>query len=165
PAPVFHSPGAVRNTRLSRRWKISSRSRPEEINAPRSARILALTITAAAPGKFLNHIERHWNEENSNDGRREHAAHYRRPEDLPGLSARATSDRQRDHTQDERERRHQNRPQSYPRGGQRRVGDRLSSFVFTLGELDNEDGVLGGQADEHNETNLREHVILKRAQP
>src|SRR5581483_9230731 len=120
PAPVFHSPGAVRNTRLSRRWKISSRSRPEEINAPRSARILALTITAAAPGKFLNHIERHWNEENSNDGRREHAAHYRRPEDLPGLSARATSDRQRDHTQDERERRHQNRPQSYPRGGQRR---------------------------------------------
>ena len=39
----------------------------------------------------------------------------------------------------------------------RRAG--LSLFVFEPGELDDEDGVLGSEADEHDQANLRVDIV------
>src|SRR2546427_10012225 len=38
-------------------------------------------------------------------------------------------------------------------------------LVFFLGELDDQDGVLGGQADHHDQSDLGEHVQLEPAEP
>ena len=41
----------------------------------------------------------------------------------------------------------------------------LAFFVFVLGELDDQDGVLGGEADQHDEADLRVDVVFKASQP
>ena len=36
----------------------------------------------------------------------------------------------------------------------------LPLLVFVLGELDDQDGVLGGQADQHDQADLRVDIVL-----
>ena len=48
--------------------------------------------------------------------------------------------------------------------GERGFFDALAVFVFVLGELDDQDGVFGGQPDQHDQADLSVHVILKVAQ-
>ena len=44
---------------------------------------------------------------------------------------------------------------------QRRVDERLALLVLVLGELDDQDGVLGRQADQHDQADLRVDVVLE----
>ena len=63
-------------------------------------------------------------------------------------------DPQRHAAEDERERRHQDRPQAEPRALQRRVHQALALLEAVLRELDDQDRVLGGEADQHDEADL-----------
>ncbi len=75
--------------------------------------------------------------------------------------------KQRHHAEDEGERRHQDRPQTQLARRQRRVAARQAAFlVLVLGELDDQDGVLARQADQHHEADLREDVdVAMRDRP
>ena len=73
---------------------------------------------------------------------------------------------ERKDTENEGEGSHQDRAQSQAAGF-----DRGGEAIFAVAildlfrEFDNEDGVLAGEPDEHDEADLREDVILHRAQP
>ncbi len=43
---------------------------------------------------------------------------------------------------------------------ERRICERLTLFIFVFGELDDQDGVLGGQTDEHDQPNLRINIVF-----
>ena len=109
-------------------------------------------------GEALADVERGRDDEDGDERRREHAAEHRRAEDLPRGGAGAGREDQRHHAEDERERGHEDRPQAQARAGERRVEQRRPALVLGLRELDDEDGVLGGEADDHHEADLREHV-------
>ena len=66
--------------------------------------------------------------------------------------------------QDERERRHQDRPQPEPGAVQRRLLDRLALLALELGELDDEDGVLRREPDQHDQPDLRVDVVVEAPQ-
>src|SRR5215468_6024056 len=51
------------------------------------------------------------------------------------------------------------------RSGERGIVERLAALVLGLGELHDQDGVLGREADDHHEADLREHVHLEPAHP
>ena len=44
---------------------------------------------------------------------------------------------------------------------QRGIADALPPFVVQFGELDNQDRVLGREADEHHQPDRRENIVLK----
>ena len=67
---------------------------------------------------------------------------------------------QRDATQDECERGHQDWSKTEPGSLQRSIYQVLAFFVFVFGELNDQDGVLGGETDQHHQANLRIHVVL-----
>ena len=60
---------------------------------------------------------------------------------------------------------HQDRTKTQTRAFQRRVEQRFALFVFVLGEFDDEDRVLRGQSDQHDQTDLRVNIIFHPAQP
>ena len=66
--------------------------------------------------------------------------------------------------EDEGERGHQDRPQAQARALDRRVHQWLAALVLELGELDDEDGILCRQADQHHQPDLRVDVIRHAAQ-
>ena len=71
---------------------------------------------------------------------------------------------ERQHAEDEGERGHQDGPEAELRGFDGGVDDDRPCFAKLLGELDDQDGVLGGQADEHDETDLAVDVVGEAAQ-
>ena len=72
---------------------------------------------------------------------------------------------QRGDTQNEGQRRHDDRSQSFLGRFQRRLVDRCSGVMpFTRGFHD-QDGILRGQADQHNETDLHEDVDIQMSHP
>ena len=69
-----------------------------------------------------------------------------------------------DDAEDEGERRHQDRAQPQPRRLDRRVPAVAALLLELLRELDDQDGVLGGEADQHDEADLGEDVVVLPAQ-
>ena len=68
---------------------------------------------------------------------------------------------ERHHAQDEGERGHQDRPQAQAGRPRPPPGTRSMPCSSQLaGELDDQDGVLGRQADQHDEADLREDVVV-----
>ena len=86
------------------------------------------------------------------------------PTELRARRPGARRERKRHDAENERERRHENRPQPDARGLDRRIEDRHALLAQLLGELDDQNRVLGGQADEHDEPDLTEHVVGKPSQ-
>ena len=72
---------------------------------------------------------------------------------------------QRHAAQDERERGHEEGAPPHPDAFERGVDERHAPLVRDLGELDDEDRVLGGEADHHEQADLREDVELEAAEP
>ena len=62
---------------------------------------------------------------------------------------------QRHAAENECERGHQNRPQPEPGAFERSIRQRLSVLELILGELDDQNRVLGRKTDEHNQADLR----------
>jgi hypothetical protein len=65
------------------------------------------------------------------------------------------------HTQDEGERGHQDRSQAGSCRLDHGVAPALALLFGLLGELDDQDGVLGGEADEHDQANLDQDVVVQ----
>ncbi|KIU01443.1 hypothetical protein QU38_01600, partial [Staphylococcus aureus] len=83
----------------------------------------------------------------------------------PHLRARTGREDQRQHAHDERHRRHQDRPQPQPARFDRGP-DRRAPGEFELArEFDDQDGVLGRQAHQHDQADLGEHVVVPLRQP
>src|SRR5262249_2283080 len=83
----------------------------------------------------------------------------------PGYGARAGGSPERYTSQDEGEGCHKNRPQT-------QLGSYECSFlggftlvVLHLGELHDQNGILGGEADEHDQSNLGISVVVQLAHP
>ena len=55
-------------------------------------------------------------------------------------------------------------PQPDPAGFHRRLDDRQAPLAQLLRELDDQDRVLGGEPDQHDEPDLAEHVVGEAAQ-
>jgi hypothetical protein len=87
------------------------------------------------------------------------------PSAWPHFGAGALADEQRDDAEDEGEARHQDRAQAQTAGFDRRGEAILAVAILNLfGELDDQDRVLAREADEHYEADLREDVVVHRAQ-
>ena len=83
---------------------------------------------------------------------------------LARFRAGAGGDDQRHDAENEGERRHQNRPQPLACGVGRRLESIEPELIFSLlREFDDQDGVLAREPDEHDETDLREDVVVLSA--
>ena len=104
-------------------------------------------------------------EDQAEDGDAEHAEDHRGAQRLAHLRARPDRDGQRDHAEDEGEAGHQDRPQARAGGldgGLEPVHALL--LLRLLGELDDQDGVLGGERDQHDQPDLGQDVVVQPAQ-
>ncbi len=98
------------------------------------------------------------------NGDAQHAEQHGGAERLPEFSAGADRDHKRQHTEDEGERSHQDRAQT-KLGRFRRGLIAIPALVFELlGEFHDQDCVFGGKADQHDEPDLRQDVVVHAAQ-
>ena len=108
----------------------------------------------------------HRRKEETEAGHAEHAEEDGGAERLAHFGTGAAAENQRKNAENEGEGGHQDRAQAEAAGF-----DRGGEAIFPIailnlfGELDDEDGVLAGEADEHDEADLGEDVVLHRAQP
>src|SRR5438477_3638231 len=123
--------------------------------ALRSCHASALALETDA----LDDDIQHRNECEIEEGRREHAAGDCGADRMTRLAAGPARHHERHHAENERKRRHENRPQADPRRFHRGVGNRHPARAQLLGELDDENAVLRRQADEHAEANLAVHIV------
>ena len=112
-----------------------------------------------AAGHLLDGHEQHRNQTYAQDGRDEHAREDGHPHHLAPFGAGAGRRQQRNDTEDEREGRHQDRTEAKLRRRHRRLHERLSRLEFHLRELDDQDRVLRGEANEHDQPDLGEDVV------
>ena len=87
-------------------------------------------------------------------------AEHRGPQRLAKFRSRPDRPDQRHDPEDESQRRHQDRTQAQPGGLDRRRPTIATLVLKLLGELDDQNRVLGGEADEHDEPDLREDVVV-----
>src|SRR6185437_1216215 len=122
------------------------------------------SATAAEPMRdVLDDREADGDEKDSEEGGEDHAADDDCAEDLAGDAAGAGGDPKRNAAEDEGKGRHDDGTEAETGGAECGVGDGLALFVVADGELDDEDGVLRGKADEHDEADGGEDVVFKRA--
>ena len=120
-----------------------------------------LRLRSAEP---LDDVVEHRREEDAEERHAEHAAEDRRAQRPAHLGAGPLGEHQRHDAEDEGERGHQDRPQPQPARLQRRFAPRHARLLALLGELDDQDGVLARQADQHHEADLREDVHVHAGQ-
>ena len=94
--------------------------------------------------------------------RDQHAAEDDRSERVARRAAGARREHERKDRDDERDRRHQNRAKPGLRGAQRRLHDGRARAQLLVGELDDQNRALAGQADEHDVADLRVGVLRER---
>ena len=92
----------------------------------------------------------------SHDGATEHGDAQRLLPECTG----ATGKHQRQDAQDKRKGRHQDRPEPQPGGLYRRIVQRKPLVELQLGELHNQNGVLGRHGDKHHQGDLGKDVEL-----
>ena len=108
-----------------------------------------------------DHHEERGHHDLVDDNRAEHAAEHHDADRLAALATRARRDRKRQDAEDEREARHQDRPQAELRRVHRSVEHGLARVVALGRELRDHDRVLRGEPDEHHEADLR--IDIERA--
>jgi len=117
---------------------------------------------AALAQAFDDGVE-HGHEQQGQDRRGEHAAENGRSDGLPASRACPARYHQRHDAEDERECRHQDRPKPETGRFHRGVNDAQAFLTPALGELNDQNRVLGGKTDQHDEADLRIDVGLKTA--
>src|SRR6202451_3016743 len=112
------------------------------------------------PRDHVKHRRKHQTE----CGHPDHTGEYRGAERLAQFGAGADRPDQRRDAEDEGERSHQDRAEPQPRRLDRSL-PAGTALVFELaGEFDDQDGVLGRQANQHHEADLGEGVFVLAAQ-
>src|SRR5579863_8004575 len=112
----------------------------------------------ACARQFFNEIEDGGHEEDSDKAGGKHSADHSSAHDLTGDGTGARGSPERNASQDKGKRSHQDRPKAEPGAFQSGVGERLALFGLLLGELDNQNGVFGGEANEHDQADLRVNI-------
>src|ERR1700733_14968120 len=121
-------------------------------------------FAAALPQALDQQIE-HRNEERVQYRAHDHAPEYGGAYGVASVFSSAARGNQGDNPQDESQRRHKNRTQPDACGFDGGVEDRHTASAQLLGEFDDQDGVLGREADQHDESHLAEDVVLLAAEP
>ncbi len=111
--------------------------------------------------RAFDDVEEHRRQEDAEQRHAQHPAEDGQAQRPPHLRPGADRDHQRHDAEDERERGHQDRPQTQLHRRQRGVAARQPRLALVLGEFDNQDRVLAGQADQHHEADLREDVDVR----
>src|ERR1019366_8146216 len=125
---------------------------------------LLLLATTNPMTETLDNIEAHRDEENSQKGSGQHAADYDRSQHLARNAASARGSPQGNASEDECEGGHKDRTQSEFGARQRGVNQSCTLVVFHFCEFDDQDGVLCGQSDQHDQPNLGVHIVLERTE-
>src|SRR5882672_1844358 len=105
-------------------------------------------------GKFFDKIENYGNEKDADEASGKHSSDHSSPQNLTSDSTGASSSPQRNGSQDESERRHQNRTKTKASAFERSVHQRLAFLQFFLGKLNDQNGVFGRKANQHDQTDL-----------
>src|SRR5260221_13702295 len=114
---------------------------------------------SAAPGNTFDHVERDWNQANGNARRRQHSANDHCAKDAPRNSPSPVGKPERQRAENKREGSHQDWPQAETGTCQGRLDQRLALLIFQPGKLDDENGVLGRQPDQHYQADLSKNII------
>ena len=112
-----------------------------------------------ALAKTLHHDVDGGDEEEIHHRRHDHPAEHGRPQRMAALRARSGGDDQRKDAENEGKGRHEDRAQALFRCFQRGVRDGVTLRTELGRELDDENGILGRQANQHDEPDLAEHVV------
>ncbi len=104
-------------------------------------------------------------EKNAEDGHAQHAAEDGDAEGFAHFRAGALGQDQRNHSQDESEGGHQDGPEAQPAGLDGGFDPAFAFVLKLLGKLHDQNGVLGRQADQHHQADLRKDVIVHPRQP
>src|SRR5271170_4455020 len=111
----------------------------------------------------FHHRESYRDEEDGNDRRRQHAADNDCAQYLTRDSTCSRGHPQRYAAQDECECGHNDGTEAYSGRTECGIIDALPACVFRSCELDDQNGVFGGKADEHDQPDLREDIVLEAA--
>ncbi len=112
-----------------------------------------------------DHREEQRDEEDPDQRGAEHAEEHAGAQRMAALGAGAAGEQQRRDAEDERERRHQDRPEPLPGRLAGRVEDRRPLVPQCVGELDDQDGVLRRQADHRDQRHFEIDVVRHAADP
>ena len=134
------------------------------VRSPEPRQVVSAALRSRAPNRLHHDVEDR-DEEDVQEGGEQHPAGDRRAHRMTALLPGAACKHQRHDAEDERQRRHQDRPQPDARGLDRRVHDRTALPAQLLGELDDQNRVLGGQPDQHHESDLTVEIVLQPAHP
>src|SRR5438876_9048222 len=102
-------------------------------------------------------------DEDAEQGGSEHSANNDGAHGLPGDRARTGGKPEWNATEHEGKRSHEDRTKTDASAGECSVSKRFPFFIFGFSKLDDQDRVLSGQPDEHDESNLGIDVVLKVA--
>ena len=119
----------------------------------------------AATGEFSDDVKCHGNEKYRDHRCGGRASHDRGAHGLSRHGTRTPGEDKRKHTEQEREGRHQDRPESQPGSLKGGVVKASSLFMSPLRELDDKDGIFGRETDEHDEADLCIDIVHLAAQP
>src|SRR5712675_3653574 len=104
--------------------------------------------------------ERHRDQKDCENSRREHSAYDGCTHNATGDSSGAGREPERHATEDKGKGGHQDGSQTKPRALECRVEKRTTFLEFDLCKFDDEDGILCGQSDQHDETDLSINIVL-----
>src|SRR5277367_422199 len=111
--------------------------------------------------EFFDYVKQSRNNENRNAAGRRHSSDDGRAHDLAGYRASAAGTPEGHATEDECEGSHKDWAETKLGAFQCRVYKRLTFFEFQFGKFHNQDGVLGCETNQHDQTNLRVDVVLE----
>ena len=159
--PTCKRPGQYERRRALRP---STESRSQTRPVPQSSVEPTQRVAAAANSRRFtepqNDGEEDRRQEDAEQRHAHHAAEHGDPQRPAHLRPGPRGHDQRDHSDDERERGHQDRPQPQPARLPRRLVARPALQVLLLGVLDDQDGVLARQPHQHHQADLHEDVDI-----
>src|SRR6266513_5164182 len=135
-----------------------------------SGRILSIGFTLRRIGYFrrdfstgeqsLDHVKSYRDKKNGDARCGDHSTDDRGAKHTSRDGAGSGGKPKRQKAEDERKRSHQDRAKTEARAFEGSVEERFAFLVFVLGKFDDKDRVLRGQADEHDQTDLRVNIVL-----
>src|SRR5262245_39493537 len=115
---------------------------------------------------FSNQHKEQRNEKDGEECRRQHAAEHTCPNGSATGSAGSRGDYQRKDAQNEGHRGHDYGAEAEPSSLDRRLDQRAALLMMLLArKLYNEDGILGGQSDQSDQSDLEVDVVIHASQP
>src|SRR5471032_757074 len=129
-------------------------------------RVVAMLVDQAlAAGQLAQQDVEHRHQQQAKQGHAQHAGENRHADGLAHFRTGAVRRHHRQHAHDESDRRHQNRTQTHAARFDRRFDDAASLHLQFTREFHDQDRVLGRQADQHHQADLREDVVVAAGQP